>query len=113
MNREGKKCVLYPRVSTEMQVDGYSLEGQKNGLKRFADREEMEIVGIYEDAGKSGKSIEGRPAFKKMLSDIKNGLEMDNMKELSARNCGKRFTQSVWQQELNSHPKSVRIGHTF
>lgn len=77
MNREGKKCVLYPRVSTEMQVDGYSLEGQKNGLKRFADREEMEIVGIYEDAGKSGKSIEGRPAFKKMLSDIKDGLEID------------------------------------
>lgn len=74
MNREGKKCVLYPRVSTEMQVDGYSLEGQKNGLKRFADREEMEIVGIYEDAGKSGKSIEGRPAFKKMLSDIGNDL---------------------------------------
>ena len=33
MNREGKKCVLYPRVSTEMQVDGYSLEGQKNGLR--------------------------------------------------------------------------------
>ena len=77
MNREGKKCVLYPRVSTEMQVDGYSLEGQKNSLKRFADREEMEVVGIYEDAGKSGKSIEGRPAFKKMLSDIKNGLEID------------------------------------
>ncbi len=60
-----------------MQVDGYSLEGQKNSLKRFADREEMEVVGIYEDAGKSGKSIEGRPAFKKMLSDIKNGLEIE------------------------------------
>ena len=26
----------------------------------------------YEDAGKSGKSIEGRPAFKKMLSDIRS-----------------------------------------
>jgi len=77
MNREGMKCVLYPRVSTEMQVDGYSLEGQKNGLRRFADREEMEIIGIYEDAGKSGKSIEGRPAFKKMLSDIKDGLGID------------------------------------
>ena len=25
MNRSGKKCVLYPRVSTEMQVDGFSL----------------------------------------------------------------------------------------
>lgn len=55
MNRSGKKCVLYPRVSTEMQVDGFSLDGQKNSLKRFADREEMEIVNIYEDAGKSGK----------------------------------------------------------
>jgi len=77
MNREGKKCVLYPRVSTEMQVDGYSLEGQKNSLKRFADREEMTVIEVYEDAGKSGKSIEGRPAFKKMLSDIKNGLEID------------------------------------
>ena len=86
MNREGKKCVLYPRVSTEMQVDGYSLEGQKNSLKRFADREEMEVVGIYEDAGKSGKSIEGRPAFKYILvyklsrfgrnaADILNSLE--------------------------------------
>lgn len=77
MNREGKRCVLYPRVSTEMQVEGYSLEGQKNSLKRFAAREEMQIVNIYEDAGKSGKSIEGRPAFKQMLADIENGMEID------------------------------------
>ncbi len=77
MYREGKKCVLYSRVSTEMQVDGYSLEGQKNSLKRFAEREEMQVVRIYEDAGKSGKSIEGRPDFKQMLSDIKEGLEID------------------------------------
>lgn len=77
MNREGKRCVLYPRVSTEMQVDGYSLEGQKNTLKRFAEREDMVVVDIYEDAGKSGKSIEGRPAFQKMLEDIGNGLNID------------------------------------
>lgn len=77
MNREGKKCILYPRVSTEMQVEGYSLDGQKNSLKRFAEREEMQVVGIYEDAGKSGKSIEGRPAFKRMLSDIQDGLDVD------------------------------------
>ena len=76
MNRSGKKCVLYPRVSTEMQVDGFSLDGQKNSLKRFADREEMEIVNIYEDAG---KSIDGRPAFKQMLFDIENGLEIEYM----------------------------------
>ena len=77
MNREGKRCLLYSRVSTEIQVDGYSLDAQKNGLKRFAEREEMTVVDMYEDAGKSGKSIEGRPAFKKLLSDVENGLDVD------------------------------------
>ena len=77
MNREGKKCFIYSRVSTEMQVEGYSLEAQKNCLTKFAEREEMQIVNYYEDAGKSGKSIEGRPAFKKMLSDIESGQSVD------------------------------------
>ena len=76
-SRKGKKCILYARVSTEMQVDGYSLEAQSNGLKRYADREEMIVVETYEDAGKSGKSIEGRPAFKRMLNDISQGMEID------------------------------------
>ena len=54
-----------------------SCQGQKNGLKRFADREEMEIVGIYEDAGKQENLLRSSPAFKKMLSDMKNGMEID------------------------------------
>ena len=33
MNKEGKKCAIYVRVSTEMQVDGFSLDGQRNMLK--------------------------------------------------------------------------------
>lgn len=28
--RKGKKCVIYVRVSTERQVQGYSLDGQFN-----------------------------------------------------------------------------------
>ena len=77
MFREGKTCVIYLRVSTEMQVDGFSLDGQRNTLKKYADREGMIVKEIYEDAGKSGKSIEGRPAFQRMLNDIKNGLEIN------------------------------------
>lgn len=77
MNREGKKYFSYVRVSTEMQVDGYSLEGQENSIKRFAEREEMICAGIYKDAGKSGKSIEGRPDFKRLLLDIQNGAKVD------------------------------------
>ena len=77
MNREGKKYVSYVRVSTEMQVDGFSLDGQHNRIARFGEREEMVCVGKYEDAGKSGKSIEGRPDFKRMIADIENGLRVD------------------------------------
>lgn len=77
MLREGKRCVIYVRVSTEMQVDGFSLDGQRSTLKRFAEREGLIVENTYEDAGKSGKSIEGRPAFTKMLNDIENGLKID------------------------------------
>lgn len=77
MTREGKRCVLYSRVSTEMQVDGYSLEGQITCMKKFVEREEMKIIDVYEDAGKSGKSINGRPAFRRLLDDIKNDLAID------------------------------------
>ena len=59
MNREGKKCVLYPRVSTEMQVDGYSLDAQRDKLRKYAEYEDMTIVGEYSDEGFSGKNIQG------------------------------------------------------
>lgn len=51
------KCYIYMRVSTEMQVDGYSLEAQKERLTKFADYQGMEVVREYCDAGKSGKNI--------------------------------------------------------
>ena len=56
-----------------MQVEGHSLDAQKGKLKKYADYQEMSIVGEYSDEGKSGKSVEGRPQFKQMLSDIENG----------------------------------------
>lgn len=64
------KVYMYTRVSTSMQVDGYSLDAQKEKIRKYADAYDYEIVGEYEDAGKSGKSIAGRAEFKKMLEDI-------------------------------------------
>ena len=31
------KCYIYTRVSTAMQVDGYSLDAQKDKLKKYAE----------------------------------------------------------------------------
>ena len=69
------KVYIYTRVSTAMQIDGYSLEAQKSRMKAFADYNGYEIAGEYEDAGKSGKSIEGRAAFNQMMNDIKTGKD--------------------------------------
>lgn len=71
-DNSGKKCYIYSRVSTSMQVDGYSLDAQVERMERYADFERMIIAGTYSDEGKSGKSIEGRPEFLHMLEDIEN-----------------------------------------
>lgn len=72
-----KKCYIYTRVSTAAQTEGYSLEAQQERLREYADYKNFEIVGEYRDAGKSGKSIAGRPAFLQMLDDISS--EKDNI----------------------------------
>ena len=63
MLQEKTKVYIYTRVSTAMQIDGYSLDAQKARMKAYADFNDYQIVGEYEDAGKSGKSIEGRASL--------------------------------------------------
>lgn len=72
------KCYLYTRVSTSMQVDGYSLDAQRDKLRKYAEYEDMVIAGEYSDEGFSGKNIQGRHEFQRMLQDIqdcKDGVE--------------------------------------
>lgn len=73
--QERIKVYLYTRVSTSMQIDGYSLDAQKYRMKAFCEFNDYEIAGEYEDAGKSGKSIEGRVAFNNMMEDTKSGKD--------------------------------------
>ena len=57
MEKAKIKVYTYTRVSTAMQVDGYSLDAQRARMKAFADFNNYEIVGEYEDAGKSGSPL--------------------------------------------------------
>lgn len=75
MSQGKTKVYIYTRVSTTMQIDGYSLDAQKARMKAYADFNDYQIVGEYEDAGKSGKSIEGRASFCRMMEDIKSGKD--------------------------------------
>lgn len=78
MKKKQTKCYIYTRVSTSIQVDGYSLDAQRDKLRKYAEYEDMTVVGEYSDEGFSGKNIQGRLEFQRMLNDIqdnKDGVE--------------------------------------
>lgn len=44
MKKEKTKVYIYTRVSTAMQIDGYSLDAQKSRMKAFAEYNEYEMA---------------------------------------------------------------------
>lgn len=62
-----KKAILYLRVSTEEQVDNYSLGTQEEICKKEAERRHYKIDKIFREEGKSAKNIIGRLVLIKLL----------------------------------------------
>ena len=71
--KKQKKCYIYTRVSTAIQVDGYSLDAQKDKLRKYAEYQDMTIVSEFSDEGFSGKNIKDRPEFTRMMEKIESG----------------------------------------
>ena len=70
MAQKKLRCYLYTRVSTQMQVDGYSLDAQQDRLKKEAAHRSMQVVATFSDEGRSGKNTTGRPQFQEMMRRI-------------------------------------------
>lgn len=62
----------YVRVSTENQLENYSIEEQTDRLKAFCKAKDITIAKIYTDGGYSGGNT-NRPALQQMISDIEHG----------------------------------------
>lgn len=73
-----ENAYIYTRVSTIIQVDGFSLDAQEEEIRAYAKMCNINIVGKYSDEGKSGKNAEHRPAFNQMMKDIRN--KKDNVR---------------------------------
>ena len=71
-----QRAVLYLRVSSEEQVQGYSLDAQERAGRAWCDQHGARLVGIYTDEGRSARSddIAKRPDFRRMLADVEAGL---------------------------------------
>ena len=60
-------AVIYLRVSTEEQVDNYSLETQLDICRKEAERRGMQVAEVFREEGRSAKTIKARPTLIEML----------------------------------------------
>ncbi|MBZ0317853.1 MAG: recombinase family protein [Anaerolineae bacterium] len=67
IKENGKKAVIYLRVSTEEQVDNFSLDTQEEICRKEADKRGYEIIEVFREEGRSAKSIVGRPVLINLL----------------------------------------------
>ena len=65
------RAAAYLRMSTDKQ--SFSTEGQLAHIQIYAERRGFEIVRIYEDAGRSGLTVDGREAFRRLIDDVVSG----------------------------------------
>ena len=68
-DRSGERAVIYARVSTGIQINGTSIEGQLDEVRAWAAKNGFEIVGEYTDEGESGRTT-NRVNFRRMLAEL-------------------------------------------
>lgn len=70
--KRGGRAVIYIRVSTKKQEDGFSPETQKEHCLRWAKNHDYEVVTCFEGDYESAKSDTKRKRFNKMLRFVKD-----------------------------------------
>lgn len=90
-----KKAGLYVRVSTENQLENYSIEEQVERLKAYCTAKDLLIYQIYTDGGYSGGNL-NRPALQQLLNDIRNkAIEMVIVYKLDRLSRSQKDTLSL------------------
>ncbi len=64
---DGKRAIIYLRVSSEEQVDNFSLDTQEEICRREAEKRNYSVVEIFKEEGRSAKTISGRPVLINLL----------------------------------------------
>ena len=67
IQNDKQKAVIYLRVSTEEQVDNYSLNTQADICSKEAERRGLVVAEIFREEGRSAKTIKERPKLLELL----------------------------------------------
>lgn len=73
--KQTKKAVVYLRVSTEEQVENYSLDTQKEICRKEAEKRNLEVVEFFREEGRSAKTA-NRPELIRMLEYCRKNKRM-------------------------------------
>ncbi len=61
------KVAIYARVSTDRQRELHTIDSQIRELPEYAKRQGWTVVEVFKDDGRSGETVDGRPAFQRLL----------------------------------------------
>ena len=53
-----KTAIIYTRVSSKDQVDGFSLESQEKVCREFADKNKLQVLKVFREEGESAKTAD-------------------------------------------------------
>ena len=123
MNGELKKVCLYSRVST----NGQTTENQLVELKSLCERNNWEIVEVYDETISGTKNNDDRPEFKRMMKDLKR-REFSMVVTYSLDRLGRKTSELInflslcedyginlfcWKQNINTEDSMGKMFFQF
>lgn len=114
MSKETMVVVGYARVSTENQLENYSIEEQTERLKAYCAAKGWSLRKLYVDGGYSGGNT-NRPALQQMLAAIRaGGVDAVVVYKLDRLSRSQKDTLTLIEDELLAHGTDfVSINENF
>lgn len=105
-----KTAVLYIRVSTDDQAQGYSLDHQEESLRNYCSQNNIKILALYRE-DYSAKTF-NRPEIKKMLASFKKSENRPTYMLFTkwdrfSRNIGHAYEMIETLESLNIEPQAI------
>lgn len=103
MSKDHMMVVGYARVSTDNQIENYSIEEQTERLKAYCAAKGWVLLQIYVDGGYSGGNTD-RPALQNMLEEVRHGqIDAVIVYKLDRLSRSQKDTLTLIEDELLAH----------
>lgn len=114
MSTEKMMVCGYVRVSTDMQLDNYSIEEQSDRIRAYCAAKGWTLLNIYTDGGFSGGNT-NRPALQQMLQDVRqNQIDAVVVYKLDRLSRSQKDTLTLIEDELLAHKTDfISINENF